>query len=98
MVSKDDAHRAAERLLNEIYGDEAVGSTIVIQGVGEVAIAWIVAFDLAGVDTDDPTKLPMVRNVIVPKDGGPAHLPPTRWPILDYLSKVESGERNWPAQ
>lgn len=59
MVLKDDTHRAEGRLLNEIYGDEAVGSTIVIQGVGEVAIAWIVAFDLAGVDTDDPTKVPM---------------------------------------
>lgn len=95
MVSKDDANRAAEQVLAEIYGDDAVGSTIIIEGIGEVPNAWIVAFDLADRDTDDPTQLPMVRNIIVPKDGAPAHLPPTALPIPKYLSMVESGEWNW---
>lgn len=95
MVSRDDANRAAERVLAQTYGDGAVGSTHVIEGLSEVSNAWIVAFDLADVDTDDPTQLPMVRNIIVPKDGAPAHYPPTAFPILDYLSKVESGEARW---
>lgn len=95
MVSRDDANRAAERLLVETYGAEAVGTTYVIEGLSEVSNAWIVAFDLADPDSADPAEVPMMRNIIVPKDGAAAHYPPTAFPILDYLSQVESGETRW---
>lgn len=94
-VSRNDAHRAAQRVLARSYGDEAVGSSLVIEGLSEVSNAWIVAFDRADLDTDDPTRLPMVRNIIVPKDGADAHYPPTALPILEYLSQVETGQTCW---
>ena len=95
MVSRDDANQAAERLLGETYGAQAVGTTHVIEGLSEVSNAWIVAFDLADPDTAEITAIPMVRNIIVPKDGAAAHYPPTALPILEYLSQVESGESRW---
>lgn len=97
MVSREDAHRAAERLLAETYGDDAVGSTILIDGVGEVAIAWIVAFDSVDDDPGAPIPPGQTRNIVVPKNGAPAHFPTTAFPILEYLSMVEAGERDWPA-
>lgn len=99
MVSREDAHRAAEQVLAEIYGDSAVGSTVVINAgrITEVANAWVVAFDKTGVEADAPIPPGETRAIVVPKNGAPAHMPPSAFPLREYLSMVEAGERDWPA-
>lgn len=96
MVSEGQAVEAAREFLLRTYGDGP--PTIIVEPGRTVdyGVAWGIRFDSAERrDTGDATRAPIQRMVLVPKDGSPAHFPPTAVPTEEYLAKIRSrGE--WP--
>lgn len=87
MIAQDDALTAAAEFLDGVgYGAEF---TVVMQPelTEEHPTAWAVRFDSQEhLDTGNPTKAPFCRVVIVPKDGGAPHFPPSHLPVAEYLA------------
>lgn len=98
MMTKQEAEWAAEQFLNRIYGAGSIGSSMLIETeqTTEYEFAWSVLFDtVAHKETGDVMQAPMSRVVVVPKDGSPAHFPPTAIPLADYFASIATGEQSW---
>lgn len=91
MLSQDEAIRRAADHLQDVYRDD--GYTIVMQPelTVEYRTVWAVRFDTREhLDSGDITKAPLVRVLVVPKDGAVPHFPPTARPLSEYVEQLEA--------
>ncbi|WP_329174094.1 MULTISPECIES: YrhB domain-containing protein [unclassified Streptomyces] len=94
-MTEEEALAAARAFLRDRYGDGP--PTIVIEpaGTAEHRLAWTVAFDSQEhIDTGDFTQAPMVRQLVVFKDGSLIDFTPSALTAEEGLAWCEDGV--WP--
>ncbi|MEU4351446.1 YrhB domain-containing protein [Streptomyces sp. NPDC023838] len=77
----------------EFLAATPIADQCTIVALSEISIehskAWAVAFDSQEhIDTQDPSRAPFMRVVIVPKDGSRPHFPPSHIPVRDYVEQL----------
>jgi hypothetical protein len=104
-VDRDSAIRAATQLLGQEYGAELRtphGDAVVVRtdDITEYSTAWLVPFNTRSfLETGNPMTSLVPSAVLVPKDERiQAHIPPSAYPVEEYLDKVRSGEWQWLGQ
>ncbi len=102
MITATAACATAQGFLNRLYrpDNQPVYREMVVlpEIIIDYGIAWGVQFDTRNhLENGDESHRPVARLVLVPKDGGTVHVPPTYLPTERYLAMIESGERTWPA-
>ncbi|MGH3310689.1 MAG: YrhB domain-containing protein, partial [Streptomyces sp.] len=59
----------------------------------EYPVAWAVRFDSQEhLDTGELAKAPFTRVLIVPKDGGAPHFPPSNIPVAAYMEQLSANQ------
>ncbi|MEV6949646.1 YrhB domain-containing protein [Streptomyces sp. NPDC051172] len=93
-MTRDEAVEAARVYLREIYGDGP--PTIVMQPEISVEhdMAWAVRFDSQEhIDSGDITQAPMVRMIVVFKDGSFVGFPPSAYTTEQSKTWLATGQR-----
>jgi hypothetical protein len=96
-MTEEEALSAAWAFLRDRYGDGP--PTIVIEpgGTTEHRLAWTVSFDTQEhIDTGDFTKAPMVREIVVFKDGSLIDFTPSALSTENAQAWFDKGV--WPEQ
>jgi hypothetical protein len=94
-MTEEEALAAARAFLRDRYGDGP--PTIVIEpgGTTEYRLAWTVGFDSQEhIDTGDFTQAPMVRQLVVFKDGSLIDFTPSALTAQESVTWCEDGV--WP--
>ncbi|MHA4817748.1 YrhB domain-containing protein [Streptomyces aculeolatus] len=89
--SRDEARRATLEYLHRAYRGEPY-TFVVPEGLTqEFGTVWTVGFDTREhLATGDMTRAPLVRVLVVPKDGSPPHFPHTALPLDEYVARLEA--------
>ncbi|NBM20497.1 YrhB domain-containing protein [Streptomyces sp. GC420] len=95
MLSKHEAVEAARAFLHKTFADRPWTIVMLPDESYEHPAAWGVRFDTQeAIDSGDDFAGPIIKVLIVPKDGSAPHFPPSHLPVADYLDLVSRGE--WP--
>ncbi|SER43304.1 Immunity protein 35 [Lentzea xinjiangensis] len=100
-VTRADAVERARTALQDHYGkdlhDDELGTVVVQEElVEEYPAAWLVPFASEHFIRTGDLNYALVPSVLlVPKDGSPAHYPPSAIPVVEYLENVASGRTQW---
>jgi hypothetical protein len=95
MISHDEAHRSAREFLERAGYPERLTLVMQPELSQEYTAAWAVRFDSQEhLDTGDFDKAPWARVLIVPKNGGQPHFPPTHIPLAQYMEQLAADQRS----
>ncbi|WP_181785921.1 YrhB domain-containing protein [Streptomyces phytophilus] len=93
LSSRDEAQQAALEYLQSAYHGESYTFVLPAELTEEFSKFWTVGFDTREhLDTGDITKAPLVRVLVVPKDGSTPHFPHTALPLAEYVAQLEAGQ------
>ncbi|MEV1009507.1 YrhB domain-containing protein [Streptomyces sp. NPDC049881] len=90
-MSLEEALGVARDYLEDSYSDEEYTFVMLPEDSAEYRTFWVVAFDTQErIDTGDMMKAPMVRVLVIPKDGSAPRWPPTARPVSDFVAQLEA--------
>ncbi len=85
--SRNEVQHVALRHLQSVYQGESYTFVMPNEMTEEFGTVWTVGFDTREhLDTGDITKAPLVRVLVVPKDGSSPHFPHTTLPLSEYVA------------
>lgn len=94
-MTEEEALAAARAFLRDRYGDGPPTIVIDPAGAGEHRLAWTVGFDSQEhIDTGDFTQAPMVRQLVVFKDGSLIDFTPSALSTAE--ARAWFGDGVWP--
>ncbi|MFR9725435.1 YrhB domain-containing protein [Streptomyces sp. MS19] len=87
----EEALEIAQAFLQKVYKYNDYTFVMLPELSQEYRKFWTVRFDTQEhIDTGDMTKAPMVRLLVVPKDGSSPLWPPSARPTSDFIAKLDA--------